>query len=29
MKVKAATEIRRHTAGAEAVVSRPFSERLL
>ena len=28
MKVKAATEIRRHTAGAEAVVFRPFSERL-
>ena len=23
------TEIRRHTAGAEAVVFRPFSERLL
>ena len=29
MKVKLATEIRRHTAGAEAVVFRPFSERLL
>ena len=29
MKVKAATEIRRHTAGAEAVVFRPFYERLL
>ena len=30
MKVKVATtEIRRHTAGAEAVVFRPFSERLL
>ena len=28
MKVKVATEIRRHT-GAEAVVFRPFSERLL
>ena len=28
MKVKVATEIRRHTAGAEAVVFRPFSERL-
>ena len=28
-KVKVATEIRRHTAGAEAVVFRPFSERLL
>ena len=28
MKVKLATEIRRHTAGAEAVVLRPFSERL-
>ena len=29
MKVKFATEIQRHTAGAEAVVFRPFSERLL
>ena len=29
MKVTVATEIRRHTASAEAVVSRPFSERLL
>ena len=29
MKVKVATEIRGHTAGAEAVVFRPFSERLL
>ena len=29
MKVKLATEIRRHTAGDEAVVFRPFSERLL
>ena len=29
MKVKVVTEIRRHTAGAEAVVFRPFSERLL
>ena len=29
MKVKLATEIRRHTAGAEDVVFRPFSERLL
>ena len=29
MKVKVATQIRRHTAGAEAVVFRPFSERLL
>ena len=29
MKVKVATEIRRHTAGAEAVVFRPFSERPL
>ena len=29
MKVKSATEIRRHTAGAEAVVFRPFSGRLL
>ena len=29
MKVKVATEIRWHTAGAEAVVFRPFSERLL
>ena len=29
MKGKVATEIRRHTAGAEAVVFRPFSERLL
>ena len=29
MKVKVATEIRRHIAGAEAVVFRPFSERLL
>ena len=29
MKVKVATEIRRRTAGAEAVVFRPFSERLL
>ena len=29
MKVKVATEIRRYTAGAEAVVFRPFSERLL
>ena len=29
MKVKVKTEIRRHTAGAEAVVLRPFSERLL
>ena len=29
MKVKVATEIHRHTAGAEAVVFRPFSERLL
>ena len=29
MKVKVATEIRRHTACAKAVVFRPFSERLL
>ena len=29
MKVKVATEIRRHTAGAEAVIFRPFSGRLL
>ena len=29
MKVKLATEIRQHTAGAEAAVFRPFSERLL
>ena len=29
MKVKVATEIRRRAAGAEAVVFRPFSERLL
>ena len=29
MKVKVATEIRRHTAGSGAVVFRPFSERLL
>ena len=29
IKIKLATEIRRHTAGAEAVVFRPFSERLL
>ena len=29
VKVKVATEIRRHTAGVEAVVFRPFSERLL
>ena len=29
IKVKVATEIRRHTAGAEAVVFRPFSQRLL
>ena len=29
MKVKDATEIRRHTAGAEAVVFVPFSEWLL
>ena len=29
IKVKVATEIRRHTAGAEAVVFRPFSERPL
>ena len=29
MKVKVATEIRRHKAGAEAVVFRPFFERLL
>ena len=29
MKVKVATEIRRHTTVAEAVVFRPFSERLL
>ena len=29
IKVKVATEIRRHTAGPEAVVFRPFSERLL
>ena len=29
IKVKIATEIRRHTAGVEAVVFRPFSERLL
>ena len=29
IKIKLATEIRRHTAGAEAVVLRPFSERLL
>ena len=29
MKVKVKTEIRRHTAGAEAIVFRPFSERLL
>ena len=28
-KVKVATEIRRLTAGAEAVVFRPFSKRLL
>ena len=28
MKVKVATEIRRQTAGAEAVVFRRFSERL-
>ena len=26
IKIKLATEIRRHTAGAEAVVFRPFSE---
>ena len=29
MKVKVKTEICRHTAGAEAVVFRPISERLL
>ena len=29
MKVKVATEICQHTASAEAVVFRPFSERLL
>ena len=29
MKIKVEAEIRRHTAGAEAVVFRPFSERLL
>ena len=29
VKLKVATEIRRHTAGAEAVVFRPFSKRLL
>ena len=29
MKVKVKTEIRRHTAGAEAVVFRLFPERLL
>ena len=29
MRVEVATEIRRHTAGAEAVVFRPFYERLL
>ena len=29
MKVKVKTEIRRDTAGAEAVDFRPFSERLL
>ena len=29
MKVKVTTEICRHTAGAEAVVFRTFSERLL
>ena len=29
MKVKVKTEIRRHTAVAEAVVFRPISERLL
>ena len=29
MKVNVKTEIRRHSAGAEAVVFRPFSERLL
>ena len=29
MKVKDATEIRRHTAGADAVVFRLFPERLL
>ena len=29
INVKVATEIHRHTAGAEAVVFRPFSERLL
>ena len=29
MKVKVVTEICRNTAGAEAVVFRPFSERLL
>ena len=29
MKVEVTSEIRRHTAGAEAVVFRPFSERLL
>ena len=29
MKVRVKTEIRRHTAGAEAVVFRPISERLL
>ena len=28
-EVKVKTEIRRHTAGAEAVVFRPISERLL
>ena len=28
MKVKVEPEIRRHTVGAEAVVFRPFSERL-
>ena len=29
MKVKVANEIRRHKAGAEAIVFRPFSERPL
>ena len=29
LKVKVETEIRRHTAGAEAFGFRPFSERLL
>ena len=29
MKVKVATEIRRHRVGAKAVVFRPFSERLV